>query len=283
MKRHTALLVAAILAQPLPAVAAAPDWQPAVSEKLVKLPNAYLKKELDKDFANSPLAGALADATESARLKAATLADLNRARGQATGDLRVELDHQFLAEKKAYLDLVAKQQDLKRRQLTVRAAAYERLLSKLGLANSGQTKDQAKLVEQQVAARARFEKSEDRVDLTLFEESVAPDSKYARDYAKNLSAIKQLAAAIDNHAMTRKAQAEAVQGESKPSYLRRLIADTEADLALLNQESEIVGYMAKLVSLDAQALAEDVQDSHPVVEDAPKDTGLASVVNLYIQ
>ena len=83
--------------------------------------------------------------------------------------------------------------------------------------------------------------------------------------------------------MTRKAQAEAVAGESKADYLRHQIADTDTDLALVNQESQIVGYMAKLVALDAQALAEEVQDNNPVVEDAPKDDGLASVVNLYMQ
>jgi hypothetical protein len=40
--------------------------------------------------------------------------------------------------------------------------------------------------------------------------------------------------------------------------LRQLIANNGSSLALLDQEENILGYMAKLVALDAMALAEEV-------------------------
>jgi len=283
----TAGLITATLAMPQSVQAATggvkPQWRPQVSEKLVKMPNAFLKKTLDKDFRSSALAIALADVNEEVRFKKQTLADLRQARGQAQGELKVELDHQFLAEKKAYLDLVVRQQDLKRKHVKTRIKVYERMLRKMGRAHSGRTKSQAKLAEHQAAAHARFAQSTEKVDFALFEESVAQQSKYAKDYAKNLTAIRSLAAAIENHTVTRKVADDAATQESKPDYLRGLIAGAEADLALLTQESEIVGYMAKLVALDAQALAEDVQDQVVEVDDVPPDQGLADVVELYIQ
>ena len=38
-----------------------PTWQPKVSERLVKLPPAYMKKSLDRDFARSALGQAVQD------------------------------------------------------------------------------------------------------------------------------------------------------------------------------------------------------------------------------
>lgn len=283
----TAGLIAAVLASSTSAQASTgqvtPQWRPQVSEKLVKMPNAFLKKTLDKDFRASALALALADVGEEVGFKKQTLADLRQAREQAQGDLKIELDHQFLAEKKAYLDLVVRQQDLKRKHVKTRIEVYERMLQKMGQAHSGRTTSQAKLAERQAAAHARFTQSAETVDVALFEESVAQQSKYAKEYTKNLTAIRSLAAAIDNHAVTRKVQDDAASQESKPDYLRGLISGAEADLALLNQEGEIVGYMAKLVALDAQALAENVQDQVVEIDDMPKDQGLADVVELYIQ
>ena len=260
-----------------------PHWRPRVSEKLVKLPNAYLKKALDKDFKSSALAGALTDIEQEMKFKKQTLGDLRQAREQAEGELRVELNHQFLAEKKAYLDLVTKRQDLKRRHLKTRIRLYERVLRKMGRDHSGRTKAQAKLAESQARAHARFEQSVEKVDLALFEESVAQQSKYAKEYAKNLTAIRSLAAAIENHAMTQRTLADAAANESKPEYLRGLIAGAEADLALLTQEREIVGYMAKLVALDAQALAEDIQEETVASDEPEEEPALADVVGLYIQ
>lgn len=260
-----------------------PAWRPQVTEKLVKLPNDYVKRALDKDFAGSPLSGALSDVKSEIGLKLQTLADLQGASEQADGELKTELEHQFLAEKKAYLDLVGEQQLLKQRHLQTRVRVYERMLKRTGRANSGQTPAQAKLVEKQVAAKARFEKTQASIDVTLFEQSVAQESKYAKEYSKNLSAIKQLVAAIENHPVTQQTVADQAGQIDRPEFLRQLIADTEADLALVKQEQEIVGFMAKLVSLDAQALAERVSvDVIDIDGEAPEE-GLTAAIDFFVQ
>ncbi len=48
-------------------VMAQPNWQPQASERLVRLPADYMKKAVDRDFANSELAAALSDADSDVR------------------------------------------------------------------------------------------------------------------------------------------------------------------------------------------------------------------------
>ncbi len=260
-----------------------PGWRPSVTEKLVKLPNSYLKKSLDKDFGKSPLAGAIRDVETEITLKARTLGDLRSAAEQADDDLKVELDHQFLAEKKAYLDLVSQSQDLKRRHLTTRVRLYERVLKKINRTAGAQTKTQAALVEKQVAAQARFERAFDRVDLRLFEQSAASGSKYAREYAKNLSAIKTLAGAIKTRSVNRPPNADGAGDVSKTDFIRQLMTSAEGELALLDQEREIVGYMARLVVLDARALAERMTDYFIDLDGEEDGAGVAQAVDFFIQ
>ena len=113
-----AVALAALMAVAPPAAAGTDTgWSPTSSERLAKLPAHYLKKALDRDFQSSGLAAALSDTESMIGLKKQTLADLRAAVDQAQGDLRIELRHQFLAEKRAYLDLVAKHQDLRKRRL----------------------------------------------------------------------------------------------------------------------------------------------------------------------
>ncbi len=47
---------------------------------------------------------------------------------------------------------------------------------------------------------------------------------------------------------------------SREEYLRQLLAEAQGDLAIVEQESLILGHMAKLVSLDALALAEGIAE-----------------------
>ena len=84
-----------------------------------------------------------------------------------------------------------------------------------------------------------------------------PDSKYAREYAHNLSAANALLKAINAHPMHK--QNEPGLPKDKATYLRHLVSETESQLALVTQEDEILGYMAKLVSLDSSALAQQLE------------------------
>ena len=92
-----------------------------------------MKKSLDRDFARSPLGQAVQDIEGEIALKTQTLADLQNAIAQADGEVLVELKHQFLAEKRSYIDMVRQKQDLQRKQVTTRHRVLERLAGHITL------------------------------------------------------------------------------------------------------------------------------------------------------
>ena len=258
-----------------------PTWQPKVSERLVKLPPAYMKKSLDRDFARSALGQAVQDIEREIALKTQPLADLQRATEQADGDVLIELKHQFLAEKRGYLDLMQQKQDMQRKQVATRHRVLEKLLAKLNRKSGGLNPARQKLVDQQSAARQRFNASASKVDMNLFAEQDLPESKYSREYGKNLQAIQSLVAAIKSHPMNSQG---ALDGDdiSKPEYVRRMVADAEAELALIDQESQILGFMAKIVALDAMVLSEEIADSDYADSDVTEPNDITNVVNLFV-
>lgn len=264
-----------------PASANAPSWNPSASERLVKLPSSYLKKAIDRDFAGSELAGAINDLNNQVALKKQSIRDLAEAAEMAEGDVRIELRHQHLAEKQAFIRMMGERQDLQRSQAQTRLKLYQNLLRKLERENRGLTPEKQELAQRQEDARARFAGVADKVDLELFGDPGVKQSKYSVDYAKNYAAIQELAAAINSHPMNERPE---IDGEpvSKQDYLRRLIEDSEADLALMDQQEEILGYMAKLVALDALALAEDVNQEQLGLEDGEEsaDDALAVANNV---
>ncbi|MTI08616.1 hypothetical protein [Curvivirga aplysinae] len=253
--------LAAIVMSTTPATvfASTADWAPTASEKLVKMPATYLKRAVERDFASSALASALSENTDTMAAKKASLKDLQEAAEMAEGDLRIELQHQYLAEKKAYIRLMGERQDMQRKHAETRIKFYQRLLRKLERNNQGTTPETQALIQQQEEAKQRFSAMSDKVDMEVFGEPGAKRSKYSVDYAKNELALKQLAAAIEGHPMNQSAQ---MDGEpiSKQDYIKRLIQDGESEVALLDQKDELLGYMAKLVALDAMALAEEVEE-----------------------
>jgi len=279
----TALMGIVLLTAPVSAAgnASHPTWQPKVSERLVKLPPAFMKKSLDRDFARSALGQAVQDIEREIALKTQTLADLQQATEQAEGEVLVELKHQFLAEKRGYIDLMRQKQNLQRKQISTRHRVLEKLLNKLNRQSGSVNPARQKLVDQQTAARERFNASASKVDMGLFAEQNLPESKYSREYGKNLQAIQSLVAAIGSHPMNSQS---ALDGEniSKPEYLRRMVADAEAELALIDQEQQILGFMAKIVALDAMVLSEEIADSDFADSDITEPTDITNVVNLFV-
>jgi hypothetical protein len=278
-----AVLLATATVMPVYAATGAeqPTWRPAVSEKFVKLPNTYLKKALDRDFSDSPLAEAIRTMDSEIKLKMQTLADLQSATDQAEGDVLTELRHQFLAQKQEYLDLMKSRQNLRTKHYKTRIKVYQRLLKKMSREHSSQSSAKAKLVERQTEARTRFEQSAETIDMKMFASTIAPESRYSQEYAKNLSAANTLLQAISSHPMNEQ-KAGTGPSVSKPDYVRELLASTEAELSLINQEGEIVGYMAKLVALDARALAEQIAENDADLLEPDKPVGVSSAVALFI-
>ncbi len=257
-------------------------WSPTSSERLIKLPSSYLKKAVDRDFAKSPLATALQESESSVRLKHQTLQDLQAAMERAEGETRVDLRHRFLGEKRAYLELTARNQTLRRKRARTKIRLYERLMRKLGYSRKALTPQKVALVEKQHAALRRLNATSARVDTKLFRSSIGKESRYAAEYAVNLAAIERLVAAIDAHPMNEEARAGSA-GLSKEDHLRGLITANEAELANLDQEASILGFMARLVSLDAMALSEDVIGGDAGGDEDPESSrGLAKSVELFV-
>jgi len=280
-----AALLIAVLALSGGAVAktspADPSWRPEVSERLVKLPASYLKKSLDRDFAKSELGLAIGQINDDIGFKSRTLSDLNGAIGKADGAVRTELRHQFLAEKRAYLELVAKKHALRRKHVAAKKQVLQGLMERINRDAASMTPARHKLIQSQVAARQRFEATVSAVDVKLLATSSAPESRYSREYAKNLTAMEALMRAIDDHPMNARPEIEG-QAVSKADYVRQMIADTDAEIALIAQEETILGYMAKLIALDATALSEQVADAEAVDSDVTEKTDITSAVGFFV-
>jgi hypothetical protein len=255
-------------------------WKPSITERLVKLPSMNIKKALDKDFHASPLAEALRDTDAEIALKLQTLHDLQSAIDQADGDIQVELKHQFLAEKREYLAIVQEQHNMRSKHLKTRIKVYQRLLDKIDREAAAKTSSETKLVQQQAAARARLDRSVDTIDAKLFATSLTNTSKYSKEYSQNVAALNALVAKIEAHPHKAKLDITG-DAKTKPDFLRQLLTEAEGDHQVLQQESEIVGLMAKLVALDAMGLQETVSEGADVIEGPAGAAKVSDAVNLF--
>ena len=257
----TAIAALMTFATPQASFAGTPEWNPTTSERMIKLPSSYLKKAIDRDYAGSELAGAMSDTKSLIGAKKNTLSDLQEAAELADGDVRTELRHQVLVEKQSFIRLMGEEQELERQRAKTKIKVYNRLLKKLVRQGQGTTPMTAEIEANQDEALRRLESASTQVDMELFGDPTIQQSKYSQDYSKNIAAIQSLQQAINAHPMNQQAE---LDGEpiSKQDYLRRLIQESETDIAILDQEENILGYMAKLVALDAMALADDVAEQN---------------------
>lgn len=279
-----ALLIgtATVALQPGLSSAGLPDasWTPSVTERLVRLPSAGIKKALDQDFSASPLAEALRGNEAEIAFKLQTLRDLQAAIDQAQGDIQIELKHQFLAEKKEYLRLMQEQQKMRGKHLQTRITVYQRLLDKIAREAGGKTPEETNLAQRQAEARARLDRTSEMIDAKLFATSLTSNSKYAQAYARNVAAIDALIQKIEAHPHKAKLDVTG-DAKNKPDFLRQLLTDAEGDMQVLQQEGEIVGLMAKLVALDAMGLQEEVNGGEPPVAEEARRATVADAVELF--
>ena len=258
-----------------------PAWALVASEQLVRLPTLYLEKAVERDFRASALADALRDTAAQADGAATSLAALQAAAESASGTQRDEARHRFLVAKQDYVALMGARQDLERQRIETELGLYRRLLDRV-TRNGAVAGDPAlaDLAERRRAAQQRLEASADSVDMKLFASATAEESRYGREYRRQAAAIDGLLAAIAAHPMN---EAPVVDGRDlgKADYLGHLIAEAESRLALLDQKDLVLSYMAKLVALDAMALADDVEARDPAHgalgggPDAPRDVSAA--------
>ncbi|MBF0368903.1 MAG: hypothetical protein HQL52_05520 [Magnetococcales bacterium] len=282
-----AALLSLTLCQATPAAASnkplnESSWRPNLSERLIKLPANYLKKAVDQDFSGSKLALAISDMDSQIRLKNQTLNDLKAAVEQSEGEVRTELKHQLLAEKRAFLGMMNSRLDLRRKRVRTAIRVYEDVLKKVNRKANQNGEIGFDIAERQKEVRERFENSVTKVDLKLFGPNPqAEQGRYGREYQKNITAIERLVTAINDHPMGSESDING-QGMDKKGYLRQLIADSETENALVDQEETILGYMAKLVALDAMSLAEEVNDAEFADSDVIESESVTSMVDLFI-
>ena len=259
------------------------SWSPRVTERLVKLPGSFVKKAVDNDFARSGLAAELADIADQISFKRETLTDLQGAIESAEGELKTELEHHLLSEKRSFIKLMRDHQKIRRKKTKTKIRIYTGLLNKLKRSENSMTATRSALVNKQKLARQRFEQTFSEVDKKIMSASPSVGSKYAREYEKNLSAIKQLSEALKTHTMNRSSE---ISGNpvSRGDYLRQLLNENQGEIALLDQEAKILSFMAKLVSLDALSIAESTMEGDLNTLDGGEveDTTPANTIDLFI-
>lgn len=257
-------------------------WRPAASERLVRLPAGYLERAIDRDFQGSPLATALDETGKALADRNAGLGELQAAVEAAAGDEREALRQRFLEEKQAYLQLMGRRHDLERDRLKTRLALYERLLTRLRRGDPAKDDPAAaRLAENRQAARQRFEASVAKVDMTLFADGATAESRYGAEYRRHAAAIGELVAAINAHPMNR---APEIDGRSvdKREFLRHLAERAETELALLDQQDLVLAYMAKLVALDAMAMADEVDAREAEAAERPETRDVSAAVGFFV-
>ena len=170
---------------------------------------------------------------------------------------------------------------MRRKQLVTKRRLFERLLKKLAERDAQMTISRKALINKQEMARTRFETSLSTVDVRLFENSAIPESKYSQKYSRNMAVIKKLVGRIDSHRMNTSVQVDG-RAFTKEEYIRGLLADTQSEISILEQEESILGYMAKLVALDALILSEEALDAELADSEVPANSGPAEAAPLFL-
>lgn len=264
--RLRALLLAGTLLSA--SVSAAPQgagWQPVSSEKLIRLPANYISQTVESDYLASPLAAQI-DALDQSmnetvttlhELKATIAAHANETGDEAGDEQLVELKHQFLQAKSDYLDLMEQKQRLDQQGLETRRKLFEKVLVKINrVAANANSREVIELKQAQQNARKRMQSAMALVDNALLEADDGKgdmNSDYRSDYRKNVAKLEALRSAINAHEAN---ETPAIDGQtvSKADYVRHLLTSLNVEQAIFDQEKLMLGYMAKLVAMDAQAL-----------------------------
>jgi len=239
------------------------DWQPVSSEKLIRMPAKYMDVSVEKNFQQSSLASGIQALDAQIQLEATRMQEAHQGLEGVDGEQTVALRHQFLMAKSQYLELMHEKHQLAELALNKKADIYQRVLQKMQN-NKAIASDpiRAELVARQQGARARLTKTVGQVDQLLAQTLSDQPSKYQQEYSVNLAKVERLKQAIQQHSANETPMLEG-QSLNREQYVRYLLSHIDSDLALLDQERLMLGYMAKLVALDAQALEHEITYSTP--------------------
>lgn len=262
------------------------EWNPIASEKLIQLPAGYIDRYVEQDFRQSSLAKHISSADHTMTNDLDRIRALKQQINTATAEKTTDLRHQLLMAKSDYLDTLEQKQKLDRIALEKKSKLYQGVLQDI-LKDQRRSKDPvtAELISNQNAARKRMEHSISVVDEILSSQPDIQRSEYSKQYGENLTKIAELKSAIASHVAN---AAPSIEGKdvSREEFVRYLLANVESERALLDQEQLMMGYMARLVALDAHALEQQVAlgldgDIHANSEDADSKK-LADATDLFI-
>ena len=228
-------------------------WQPQISEKILVLPQNQLERAIQRDFAASPLASDMLNVDQQIASEVTNIQSLNESQHLYEGDAAIEARHQVLAAKRAYIGLMGEQIGMKRKKLETKLRLY-RHLTRTARRNAIDFEDRREITAAIDAAQQRAASVETELREELFYSTNLPESKFGEDYATNRQAIDSLRDAIANHPLNQIAK-DGDEPRNKIEELQRLAVNVEAQLAVLDMEDEVLGHMAKLLSLDAMAFA----------------------------
>ena len=111
---------------------------------------------------------------------------------------------------------------------------FDRSLSR----NAKEHKAKSELKQLQQDAKSRIESISAKLREQIAMEPLTSETNFSKAFDKNMSAISALKGAIANHRM--QSRLELDNGTSKADMLRQLMLDAEAELALVEIETELL-------------------------------------------
>ena len=231
------------------------QWRPQLSEKILLLPPKHMNDAIEQDFSKSGLAQNMTSVETQLSDQVSTIDQLKQNLSRYDEQEQIEARHQIIVGKKTYIELLSQQIDLKRERLHTKLGLLQRLDRNLSR-DTAQQMAASDVAQLQADAKSRIEGISNKLREQIALEPLTKETNFSKAFDKNMVAISALKDAIANHRMQSRLGLDS--GTTKADMLRQLILDTEADLALIEIETELLGHMAHLLSLDAMALAEDV-------------------------
>ena len=231
------------------------QWRPQLSEKILLLPPKHMNDAIEQDFSKSSLAQNMTSVETQLSDQVSAIDQLKQNLSRYDEQEQIEARHQIIVGKKTYIELLGQQIDLKRERLHTKLGLLKRLDRNLSR-DTAQQKAASDVAQLQADAKSRIEGISSKLREQIALEPLTKETNFSKAFDKNMAAISALKDAIANHRMQSRLGLDS--GATKADMLRQLMLDTEADLALIEIETELLGHMAHLLSLDAMALAEDV-------------------------
>jgi len=231
------------------------QWRPQLSEKILLLPPKHMNDAIEQDFSKSGLAQNMTSVEGQLSDQVSAINQLKQNLSRYDEQEQIEARHQIIVGKKTYIELLGQQIDLKRERLHTKLGLLKRLDRNLSR-DTAQQKVASDVAQLQADAKSRIEGISSKLREQIALEPLTKETNFSKVFEKNMTAISALKDAIASHRMQSRLGLDS--GATKSDVLRQLMLDTEADLALIGIETELLGHMAHLLSLDAMALAEDV-------------------------